>query len=215
MIRGVCFDFDGTLAPNLDLPGMRAEVIDYTRATGVPDVVWEGNYIVEIVDAAQAYLAQTSLEHARRYYAEAHRIILRVELDAAATTAPFPGVESYLTSLRERDIRIGVVTRNCRQAVMLTFPNILDHVDVLHARDDVPFFKPDPRHLADTLEVMGVQAAQAAMVGDGAIDMKVGRQSGLYCVGVLSGSSDRQALKDAGADEVHPSCLDYRPDRRV
>ena len=33
----VLFDFDGTLAPNLDLADMRRQVVDLTIAAGVPE----------------------------------------------------------------------------------------------------------------------------------------------------------------------------------
>jgi len=40
------------------------------------------------------------------------------------------------------------------------------------------------------------------MVGDGRMDMQLGRALGLVCVGVLTGSSDADALREAGADLV-------------
>jgi phosphoglycolate phosphatase-like HAD superfamily hydrolase len=35
-IEAVLFDFDGTLAPNLDLPDMRRQVVDLTVSAGIP-----------------------------------------------------------------------------------------------------------------------------------------------------------------------------------
>ena len=40
------------------------------------------------------------------------------------------------------------------------------------------------------------------MVGDGQMDMRLGRGLGLTCVGVLSGSHGRTQLEEAGADLV-------------
>jgi phosphoglycolate phosphatase-like HAD superfamily hydrolase len=45
------------------------------------------------------------------------------------------------------------------------------------------------------------------MVGDGALDMRAGKDLNMYCIGVLSGSNDKDALLAAGADEV---LQDYR-----
>ena len=47
-IRGVVFDFDGTLAPNLDLPEMRRQVIELSASAGVPGDVVEDLFIIEI-----------------------------------------------------------------------------------------------------------------------------------------------------------------------
>lgn len=205
----VLFDFDGTLAPNLDLPGMRRDVVAYTETCGVPAQVYADRYILEVIDAAVGWLnAQNqTLITADAYYQQAHQIILDIELGAAAETEPFDGVKPLLSRLNGKDIKVGVVTRNCRDAVLETFPDILDYVDVLHARGDVEYLKPDPRHLTTTLELLNVSAEAAVMVGDGQLDMSVGKSIGAYCVGVLSGSSDHAGLTSAGADLVLDDCL--------
>lgn len=210
-IRAVLFDFDGTLAPNLDLPGMRREVLALTDTTPVPKEVYADRYIVEIIDAASAWLMERDAAEAQRYFREAHDIILRIELDAAKATEPFPDVPAYLQGLQARGVKTAVVTRNCRQAVLTTYPDVLDHVDQVLARDDVENLKPDPRHLQQALTALGVQAEQAAMVGDGQMDMHTGQSLGLYCVGVLSGSSDADALRRAGADVVLAQTTDFTP----
>ncbi len=200
MIDAVLLDFDGTLAPNLDLPGMRRQVIELTRLEGVPDDVWGDQYIVEIIDHAQLWLTnhvdtQTAAEYARK----AHQVILDIELQAAAATDPFDGIRETLGVLRQRGKRLGVVTRNCRQAVLTTFPDLLNWVDVLAARGDTPWLKPDPRHLTGCLSALGTESHRAVMVGDGRLDMKVGSDLGMFCVGVLSGSHDEPALREGGA----------------
>jgi hypothetical protein len=72
------FDFDGTLAPNLDLPGMRREVRDCTLGAGVPAAVIENHYIVEMIDQAHAWLHQREPQLASNYFLAAHQIILRI-----------------------------------------------------------------------------------------------------------------------------------------
>jgi phosphoglycolate phosphatase-like HAD superfamily hydrolase len=71
-------------------------------------------------------------------------------------------------------------------------------------RDDVTHLKPDVRHLQQALDELRQPPAEAVMVGDGRLDMQIGRALGLYCVGVLTGSSDAQGLLAAGADVVLP-----------
>lgn len=206
-LRGVLFDFDGTLAPNLDLPDMRRQVVALTTAAEVPDKVFADLYIVEIITAATAWLARYSAEQAAHYHAQAHRLITNFELAAAASTDPFPGIADKLGNLRQLGLRLGVVTRNCRAAVLQVFPDIMNYVDALHCRDDTEHLKPDPRHLQNCLEEMQVAPHEAAMVGDGALDMHVGRQLDMYCIGVLSGSSDHLRLQQAGAHLILDDCL--------
>lgn len=217
MINTLLFDFDGTLAPNLDLPGMRRDVLALTESIGVPEAVYAGRYIVEIIDAASAWLQQQGHPQAHSYPRAAHALITDIEMRAAAQTEPFPGIPEYLAALRCDGIRMAVVTRNCRAAVLQTFPQLLDHVHVLFARDDVTHLKPDVRHLQAALEALGhaggqaPEAATAAIVGDGGLDMRSGRALGLYCVGVLSGSADAETLKQHGADVILDHCLAYHP----
>ncbi len=208
--KAVLFDFDGTLAPNLDLPGMRRDVVAYTLASGVPEDVFAGQYIIEVIEVAATWLRNQGGAKpgaAEEYEARAHQIILDIEMAAAACTSPFDGIRPMLGKLADAQINTGVVTRNCRQAVLRTFPDILDFVNVVHARDDVVHVKPDPRHLLDTLASLTAQPFETVMVGDGALDMKVGKSVGMTCVGVLTGSSDKAQLLSAGADIVLADCL--------
>ena len=112
-----------------------------------------------------------------------------------------------LSGLREQQIKLGIVTRNCRAAIDVVFPQHPLYVDALHARDDVRHLKPDPRHLQDNLVALGAQATNSVMVGDGALDMRAGRELNMHCIGVLTGSNDGPALLQAGASEIFDDCL--------
>lgn len=200
----ILFDFDGTLAPNLDLPDLRRRVSDLTLERGVPEAAFAGRYIVEIIDAGTAWLGQRDGALAARYHADGHHLISQFEVQAARGTRPFADVRPALALLRQRDKALGVVTRNCRAAVAAVFPDIGDYCHSVLTRDDVAHLKPDVRHLLQALEELQQPAEHAVMVGDGQLDMHIGRALGLYCVGVLTGSSDEQALRAAGADVVLP-----------
>ena len=206
----VLFDFDGTLVPNLDLSDMRRQIAAMAKAAGVPDSVYDGLYIVEIIEASQAWLSDqdTALaSSAEAYAAASHQRINDIEMQAASNTAPFTAVRQVLSQLRDKGYRLGIVTRNCRAAVLTMFPDMDEYVDCLHARDDVVHLKPDPRHLQDNLDALGAEAALSVMVGDGTLDMQAGQALGMRCIGVLTGSNDTHALTDAGATEV---LADYR-----
>ena len=199
----VLFDFDGTLAPNLDLPDMRRQVLELTQTLDVPSCVYKDKYIVEIIDAACTWLnKQQRQTHAQNYYDAAHQLIVDIEIREAATTNPFPEVPHMLTILRKHNLKLGVVTRNCRPAVLTVFPELLNYVDALVARDDYHFLKPDPKHLTHCLSLLECDASTTVMVGDGALDMQVGSVLNMFCVGVLTGSSNAAVLQKNGADLV-------------
>ena len=202
----ILFDFDGTLAPNLDLPDMRQQVIELTHTFGVPESVWQGQYIVEIIAASAAYLETTDMDSARRYFDLAHQLITDIEMAAARSTQPFEGMPQLLTKLRAQGCAMGVVTRNCRKAVLATFTEILEYVDVLTARGDCEYLKPDVRHAQFTLEQIQlthtIDLSRTMMIGDGHLDMRLGRELNMTCVGLLSGSQDEDGLRQHGAHQV-------------
>lgn len=208
VLEGLLFDFDGTLAPNLDLPDMRRQVVELTATYNVPPDVYRDRYIVEVIDAAAEWMQQQNRPDQREYYRSAHDLITRIEVDAAACTAPFAGIDRVLLALREAGFKLGVVTRNCRRAVLAVFPELLSYVDHLVARDDASHLKPDTRHLSQCLEALNCSPHQAAMIGDGALDMHAGAALQMYCIGVLTGSSDHARLVEAGAHLVLDHCVD-------
>jgi phosphoglycolate phosphatase len=200
----VLFDFDGTLAPNLDLPDLRRRVVNLTLAHGVPETAFTGRYIIEILSAGAQWLGDRGRDAAaaEALLRDGHCLIRDFEIDAAGRTAPFPDARDTLTALRNRGKSLGVVTRNCRDAVLTVFPDLENHCHSVLARDDVVHLKPDVRHLHHALDTLGRTPERTVMVGDGQMDMRIGRVLGLYCVGVLTGSSDAARLQQAGADVV-------------
>ena len=206
--QAILFDFDGTLAPNLDLADMRRQIAAMAAATQTPANVYADLYIVEIITATSAWMRrQNQHKKADEFEAASHQRIIDIEVAAAQTTNLFPQARSKLTALRQQNIKLGIVTRNCRAAVLQMFPDLDDYIDALHARDDTVHLKPDVRHLQVNLDALNCSAQHSAMVGDGGLDMQAGKDLNMYCIGVLSGSNDAQALLDAGANEV---LQDYR-----
>ena len=200
--QSIIFDFDGTLAPNLDLPDMRRQVVALTAAHGVPAAEFEHLFIVEIIEAAALWLADRDHSTAGAYHRTAHQLITDFELAAAASTRVFDGIRETLSELKTLNIRLGVVTRNCQQAVRTIFHDIDDYCETVLARDNAEFLKPDLRHVTQALKALDTPPERAAMIGDGRMDMLVGRELGMICVGVLSGSSDAAGLQAAGADLI-------------
>jgi phosphoglycolate phosphatase len=200
--RTILFDFDGTLAPNLDLPDMRRQVIELTRNHGVPDDVWRDHYIVEIISSARDWMLRQGMAAAAHYYASAHQLITNIEMRAAESTRVFDWAPSILARLRSMGVSVTIVTRNCEAAVRLTFPQVEGWTDGLFARDNSRFLKPDPRHFIEAMAHTGAAANSTWIVSDGAMDMRTGRTLGLHCIGVLSGSNNHDQLIGSGAHDV-------------
>ncbi|MFF3846798.1 HAD family hydrolase [Streptomyces sp. NPDC002328] len=69
--------------------------------------------------------------------------------------------------------------------------------------DDVTEGKPAPEPVEHALELAGVPAERAVLVGDTVWDMRAGSKAGVHCVGVLCGGIPRADLEEAGARAVY------------
>jgi phosphoglycolate phosphatase len=131
-----------------------------------------------------------------------------MEIEAANEGALLDGTRMLLAELASWSIRTGVVTRNCRMAVLKVFPDIAHHCQVFLAREDTEHIKPHPEHLLSALRALGVVPAEAIMVGDHPLDILLGRETGTFTIGVLTGHSGREDLRSANADLIIDKAID-------
>ena len=202
-IRAVVFDFDGTLAVlNIDFSEMREQVFELMRKYGVNEEKIEERYLLEIIDEVVQILSQKNTSTAETFYQEAHQILQEVELRAAEEGKLLPGVEAALKSLRDKGLKVGIVTRNCEEAVRKVVPDIEAFCDVFVPRDLIKRVKPHPEQLTSVLKALHVTGGETVMVGDHTIDIQAGKRVGMRTVGVLTGRVKKEEFEKAGADYV-------------
>ena len=61
-----------------------------------------------------------------------------------------------LDYLRRRGIKVGIVTRNCEEAVRRVFPDIDAFCDAFVSRDAVKRVKPHPDHLTFVMKALRI-----------------------------------------------------------
>jgi len=202
-VRAVVFDFDGTLAVlNIDFSFMRERVFDLMRHYGVEGDLIEERYVLEIIDEVTQQIWEKDASKASTFYQEAHQILHEIEMEAAGRGKLLPGVEGALTFLRGKGVSVGIVTRNCEDAVRKVFPEIDHYCDVFIARNSIKKVKPHPEHLTTTLKRLKVSGQESVMVGDHPIDIYAGKRVGMKTVGVLTGRMEREDFEKAGADYI-------------
>lgn len=187
-IDTVLFDFDGTLVDiSIDFAQMRRGVIALGLEYGVssePDL-----YVLESLEDIFGRLLRRNSDRAKEFRQRAEKLIVDIEMDAAAGSRTMPGADKALRELKDKGIKIGIVTRNCRSAVMKAAEMAGFIYDLLLTRDDVDKVKPDPQHLLDALNLLDSQPDKALMVGDHPMDILAGKKAGMKTAAVLTSKS--------------------------
>lgn len=198
-VRAVLFDFDGTLAHlNIDFRSMTRMVHKLMAQWGLNHSVLKEEYVLEQIQEAAEHLGSSW----SAFRVEAMEMLHKVEMKAASRGELLPGVPWLLDRMRQQGIKVGVLTRNCRDAVLSAAPALETYCDSFVPRDDLPRVKPHPDHLRKCMAQLEVDPPTSLMVGDHVIDILVGARVGMRTVGVLTGNTSKQALEDAGADLI-------------
>lgn len=209
-IQSIIFDFDGTLAVlTLDfndmkrrLGAMASNYIDnFPQVDGMPALEW-----VEVLTRAVA--DELGEDTGMEFNTRCRFLIMDMELAGARRGELFSFTRPMLVDLRERGVKIGVVTRNCTPAVKAVFPDIDTYCECLLAREDVAEVKPHPGHVQAALERLGVSPQNALMVGDHPMDVLGGKRAGTMGAGVCSGRKEQAVFLKAGADFMAADCME-------
>jgi hydrogenase expression/formation protein HypE len=165
VIKGVLFDFDGTLTA----PGAINffEIKDSLRCP-------RERPILEFIESLDKDEQQKAYDLLDRHEGEAARISL-----------PAPGAESVIKELKEKDLPLGIITRNSLNSVLLALHNF-DHIHpsdfaiILTRNDIIP--KPDPAGVLLAASKMGILPEELLLVGDFSLDIMAGHAAGAMTV---------------------------------
>lgn len=202
-IQAIIFDFDGTLAElNIDFSFMKKRVYELIGEYGVEEESIREKYLLEIIDEVYKIINENRPYEANEFYQRAHQILYQIEMESAEKGRLFPSTKIILEGLRKKGIKVGIITRNCEEAVRKLFHDIDDYCDAFVSRNSVLKVKPHPDHLNHVLEALKVRGEKALIVGDHLIDIEAGKRIGMKAVGVLTGRTKRGELEEVGADDV-------------
>jgi HAD superfamily hydrolase (TIGR01549 family) len=187
------FDMDGTLVTfSIDAKGARADVIDHLVALGIPrEILQVKNSILDLKVLAKQHVAATGEPKIdwEQAGADVLAIIDGYEQAAAEVSQPIDGVQDVLSELEQSRILMAVCTLNSTSNATAIFRKFsLDRYFALVAGRDMvgDRRKPNPAHGLFILDKLGVQPADACMIGDHPSDMEMAGGMGIKGVGIVN-----------------------------
>ena len=115
-------------------------------------------------------------------------------------TRPYDGILEMLTALRERGIRVAVVSNKFDAATKkLCAKYFGDLVEVAIGERAGVRKKPAPDTVHEALKELGVTLDSAVYIGDSDVDIQTARNCGMPCISVTWGLRDEEFLIKNGA----------------
>jgi phosphoglycolate phosphatase len=198
----VAFDLDGTLAdtaPDI-AAGLNRMLADFGRSPLAVDeirpLIGDGaKNLLRKVLAATGDASDALVDEAHPVYLDHYAA------HVCSGTAPYTHVEAALDALAAENVRLAICTNKSERisGLLLDALGWRDRFATLVGGDSLPWRKPDPRLLLETIARTG--GGRAAFVGDSIFDAETARAAGVPFVAVSFGYRDRPA-DQLGADAV-------------
>lgn len=195
-VNAVLFDLDGTLVDSskaiinavekvLELKGLTCDRAKVARMIGVP---LENIFSFLVPNLSQEEIWQLVHEY-RKYYVKHH----------LENTAINPHAEALLRELKEKGLKLGIITSKYREPVMdvLSHFGISELFDVVVTGYEVIRHKPAPDIVLEAAKRLRTDPKRCVVVGDSPLDVQAGKRAGSFTIAVLSTAYGRKQLESA------------------
>ena len=196
-LKGVLFDFDGTLADT-----MEGHYLAWKSALGEHGVSIEAKdyYPLEGI-----HLHEVAREFAKgpTWTAAAIDGLVRKKKEYYAgrqSISFFPGVELFISELKDRNVPMAIVTAGHLDQLKLSVPGkFLKQFDALITGDQVLRGKPDPDPYLQGARALGLQPTECIAVENAPVGIQSAKRANIYCIAICS-TVGRDVLIEA--DEI-------------
>jgi HAD superfamily hydrolase (TIGR01509 family) len=203
------FDLDGTL-----IDSVYQNVIAWRNALAKLDIdlsVWRihrrigmsgGLFVSALLRETGRSLTQDEVEALQADHAAEY-------LKQFDSVRPLPGAVELLAALTEHGVRWAIATsgRGVMARRALPLLELPDDAPIV-TRDMVRRAKPEPDLFRAAAALLGVEPANAMVVGDSVWDLLAARRARSIGIGLLSGGYGREELERAGAYRVYADPAD-------
>ena len=198
MIKGILFDFDGTLANTIDLI---VATFEHTSATALGFKQPRQEIINTIGLPLGDALELLSGIHEPERIVQLRQIYGQFNADNHDTMIkPIEGVAELLPELRRRNIKLAVVSSKKLYMLQrgMNCLGMTQFIDATVSVLDTARGKPAPDPMLLACERLGLAPGECLCVGDSPFDMQSGNAAGCYTVAVEYTQLDWQNLLEQG-----------------
>ncbi|HXQ70714.1 MAG TPA: HAD-IIIA family hydrolase [Pyrinomonadaceae bacterium] len=191
-LQSVIFDFDYTLADSA--PGV-FECINFAlREMGLDHVSQDAACRTIGLSLNETFLT-LGKHHEPQRCEEFHQLFVqRADQVMVDLTALYETVPAMVKALRERGLRLGIVSTKYRSRIngVLKREGLLDQFGVVIGGDDVEHYKPHPQGLFEAMKKLECSPESVVYVGDSMVDAELAKRAGVPLVVVLSGVTPKE-----------------------
>ncbi len=203
MIRGIVFDFDGTIVDSM--PMVFNALNDALRRRSLPTIEAEllgalaGLPVIDII-SSKAHISESAAKEIEKDVFEAYTSFCSVHCQL------LPNVESTLKTLKSKRIKLGLFTTTPIKPLMAVEKkfSLKDYFDIMIAKEDAKN-KPNPEGLDKIISEFGIKKDECLYVGDSPIDILTGKAAGIKTIAVTTGIATIKQLKEANPDWIIPN----------
>ncbi len=203
--KAAIFDLDGTLLDTLESIAKPTNValkkFGYEERPMEAFKTYVGDGYRNSVKRALADCGENDEEMVEKVYEYGIRLYTKYP---TYKNKPYPNIKNTLQGLKEKGIKLAVLTNKPHVAALAVIEKCFGEgfFDIVQGQEDGHPKKPKPGCADNVLETLGVSAAECVYFGDSNTDMKTGKETGFYTVGVAWGFRPVSELKEAGADLI-------------
>lgn len=200
MIKGIVFDFDGTIVDSMMM--VFNALNDALKKRSLPEIEAEhlglmaGRPLVDIIRAKNSISESTAKEVEKDVFEQ------YVEF-CTKSCRLLPHVQSTLKTLKSKQIKLGLLTTTPRKPLMSVAEKfaLQDYFDIMLAKEDSKN-KPDPEGLERIIKEFGLEKEECLFVGDSPIDILTGKTAKIKTAAVVTGIATVQQLRKTKPDYI-------------
>jgi len=203
-VEAILFDFEGTLVDlQWNLQRAVEETLEMLRTLGFPIQRLQGmKYSTLMLEAVG--MAQEIGQSTDRVREKIGAIYDRFDEDALRRWTLREGSEDFLSALKTKGIKIGLVSNVGRKALdkALLKLDFRPFFDVVVSRNDVQYMKPSGEGLRLALSRLRVIHDKALYVGDSLDDILAAKAAGVKVIIIMGKENSKAELLSAGSDQL-------------